>query len=52
VPELLEVNLRIVDGEMLPSIPTLSEPRFSQSLARTSGTARVSLCLRRGSVLE
>ncbi len=34
MPKLPDVAHRIVDGEMLPAIPTLSEPRFSQSLER------------------
>lgn len=34
MPRLQEGTQRIVDGEMLPSIPTLLEPRFSQSLER------------------
>jgi IclR family pca regulon transcriptional regulator len=34
VPRVLEVTHRVVDGEVPPSIPTLAEPRFSQSLER------------------
>jgi hypothetical protein len=34
MPRPRAVTHRIVDGEMLPSIPTLAEPRFSQSLER------------------
>jgi IclR family pca regulon transcriptional regulator len=34
MPRPRVVTHRIVDGEMLPSIPTLAEPRFSQSLER------------------
>jgi IclR family pca regulon transcriptional regulator len=34
MPRMQEVTHRIIDGEMLPSIPTLAEPRFSQSLER------------------
>jgi IclR family transcriptional regulator, pca regulon regulatory protein len=34
MPRVWEVSHRVVDGEVLPSIPTLEEPRYSQSLER------------------
>jgi AraC-like DNA-binding protein len=37
MPKQRAVTHRIVDGEILPSIPTLDEPRFSQSLERGLG---------------